>query len=222
MNWLNKLERKYGRLGIPNLMLFVVLGNALIYIMANLDPTGRLVSSLYLYPPLVLQGQIWRLITFVFVPPAASVIWIFFILYFYYMIGTNLENEWGSFKFTAYYLAGMLATILAAFLTGSIATSLYLNLSLFLAFAHIYPEFQILLFFVIPVKVKYLAWLNWAFIVYSVLFYPMGSKLMALVPIANYFLFFGNDIFRDVNRRRQVQQNRKKFFSEIEKAKKRN
>jgi membrane associated rhomboid family serine protease len=221
MNWLNKLERKYGRLGIPNLMLFIVLGNALIFVMMNMDPSGRLLSSLYLHPALVMRGQVWRLITFIFIPPSASVLWIFFALYFYYMVGTNLENTWGTFKFTFYYLAGMLATILASFITGSVATPVYLNLSLFLAFAHLYPDFQILLFLVLPVKVKYLAWFSWATIGYSLLFLPLGNKLMSLTPAANYFLFFGNHIFRDLQRRRQVQQNRKKYFSEIKKANKR-
>ncbi len=222
MNNLNKLERKYGRYKITNLMQFIVLGNALIYLLMNVDPSGRLVYSLGLHPALVLQGQVWRLITFIFVPPAASILWIFFILYFYYMVGTGLEQEWGSFKFNVYYLAGMLGTILAAFLTGSYATAFYLNLSLFLAFAHIYPEFQILLFLVIPIKVKYLAWLNWGIIGYTLLFGLMGAKVLALVPVANYFIFFGNDIIKDIKRRRQVQQNRKRFFSEVRKAKRLN
>lgn len=219
MRWINKLERKYGRYGIPNLMQFIVLGNALVFLLMNVSPT--LVNNLYLYPPFVLQGQVWRLVTFIFIPPTTSLLWVFFVLYFYYMVGTNLEQTWGTFKFNLYYLIGMLATIVATFLTGGVSQALYLNLSLFFAFAHLYPDFQILLFLIIPVKVKYLAWLNWAIIGYSILFFPLSLKVMALVPLANYFLFFGNDIFKDVKRRRQVQQNRKRFFSEIEKAKKR-
>ncbi|MBS4023746.1 MAG: hypothetical protein KGZ79_15225 [Dethiobacter sp.] len=218
MKWLNKLERKYGRFGIPNLMQFIVLGNALVYLLINLDPSRQLIYTLGLHPVLVLRGQLWRLVTFIFIPPTLSILWVFFALYFYYMVGTGLEQEWGKFKFNVYYLMGMLGTILASFLTGSFATGLYLNLSLFLAFAQIYPEFQIHLFMVIPVKVKYLAWLNWGIIAYTLLFGMMGTKVLALVPVVNYLIFFGNDIIKDLNRRKQVQQNRKRFFSEVRKA----
>jgi membrane associated rhomboid family serine protease len=218
MNWLNKLERKYGRFGIPRLMQFIVLGNALVFVLMNVDRS--MVNNLALHPALIMQGQVWRLVTFIFIPPTQSLLWVFFLLYFYYMIGTNLEQEWGTFKFNVYYFFGVIATILASFITGSFASTQYLNLSLFLAFAHIYPDFQILLFLILPVKVKYLAWLNWVFIGFAVLFNPLGAKLMAIVPIANYFVFFGKDITKDMKRRKQVQQNRKRFFSEIEKAKK--
>lgn len=219
MRWLNKLERKYGRYGISNLMQFIVMGNALVFVLINMDVSRRLVSSLVLHPALVLQGQLWRLVTFIFIPPATSMLWIFFILYFYYMVGMGLEQEWGKFKFNVYYMAGMFGTILASFLTGSFATPFYLNLSLFLAFAQIYPEFEIRLFLIIPIKVKYLAWLNWGIIAFTLLFGVMGDKVMALVPVACFFLFFGNEVFKDMNRRRQIQQNRKRFFSEVRKAK---
>lgn len=229
MNWLNILQRKYGRYGIRNLMLYIVLGNALIFILMTLD--HRIFASLALHPGLVLQGQVWRLVSFIFIPPSLSLIWIFFALYFYYMVGTGLEQEWGTFKFNIYYLTGMLGTILAAFLVAfGIAPLLpgisgagffdafYLNLSLFLAFAHIYPNFEIRLFMVLPVKVKYLAWLNWAFILYTLLFGAIPQKVLAVVPIANYFLYFGHDLTKDMRRRRMVRQNRKKFFSEIRKV----
>ena len=159
-------------------------------------PESDAISMLTLNPRLIMQGEIWRLISWIFIPPSSSFLWIVFILYFYYMIGTGLEHEWGSFRFNVYYFTGVAATALAAFMTGHGATALYLNLSLFLAFAYIYPDFEILIFFILPVKIKYLAWLNWAFIGLTVLTAPVSEKIAAVISISNYFLFFGSAIFR--------------------------
>jgi len=211
VNLLDKMERRFGRYAIRELILYIVGLNGLIYVLSYAYPQSQAVSKLALVPRLVMQGEVWRLITFVFIPPATSILWIFFILYFYYMVGMGLEREWGSFRFNVYYFTGMLATGLAAFITGEGATGLYLNLSLFLAFAYVYPDFEILLFFILPVKVKYLAWLNWAFIAFTVLTAPLSGKVAALVSVANYFLFFGGDIFSTVQRRGSAHQRRKPF-----------
>jgi hypothetical protein len=111
----------------------------------------------------------------------------------------------------------MILNILASFITQSFATATYMNLALFLAFAQIYPNFEVRLFLILPIKVKYLAWLNWAFLIFTLLFSPLGNKIFALVPITNFFLYFGNDFFKDLKRRRQVQINRKRFFTEVRK-----
>jgi hypothetical protein len=155
------------------------------------------------------------LISYIFIPPNASPIFILFILYFYYMVGTGLEQEWGTFKFNLYYLIGMLGTTAATFITGGGATAVYLNMSLFLAFAYIYPNFEILLFLLLPLKVKYLAWLNWFFIGFTVLTGTLPAKAAALVSIANFLLFFGKDIYKNLLRRQQVNRNRKKFHSQM-------
>ena len=99
----------------------------------------------------VLHGQIWRLITFIFIPPDSSVFFILFSLYFYWLIGSALENQWGAFRFNVYYLCGIIGTIVAGMITGY-ATSSYLNLSLFLAFALLYPDYQVMVFFFCPSK----------------------------------------------------------------------
>ena len=135
------------------------------------------------------------------------------------MIGSNLENEWGSFRFNLYYFLGMLGTTIATFITKGGATPTYINLSLFLAFAHLYPNFQVLLFFILPIKVKYLAWLNWIFIGYTIIFQSVPYKVAAIVSVINFLIFFGPDIISDIKLRRQVHKNRKQFFSEIEKSK---
>ena len=164
------------------------------------------------------SGESCELVTFIFIPPTFSPLWLIFTLYFYYLVGSGLEQAWGSFKFNVYYLVGMIATILAAFITGHGATGVYLNLSLFFAFATLYPDFQVLLFFILPVKVKYLAWLNAAFLGYTLLFSPWPLKVAALASVLNYFIFFGEDIFRQAKLKNQVWRNRRRFFAEVNKA----
>jgi len=218
MKVLDKLEKKFGRYAIPQLIIYIVGINALVYILRYGMPQSDAASKLWLHPHLVLQGEVWRLVTWIFVPPSTSLIWIFFVLYFLYMVGIGLEREWGSFRFNVYYLTGMAATVLAAFIVGKGATAIYLNLSLFLAFAHIYPDFEILLFFLLPVKVKYLAWVNWAFIVVTVLTAPLPGKAAALVSVANYFLFFGADIINSARNRGSTLQRRRSFTAKVEKG----
>lgn len=214
MKRIDKLERKFGRYAIQNLMTYIVMLNALVYVLMMI-PGSNLRSRLVLNPDLVLKGEIWRLITYVFIPPASSPIFIFFVLYFYYMIGSNLEAEWGSFRFNLYYLLGMIGTTIAIFITGGEATPVYINLSLFLAFAHLYPDFQVLLFFIIPIRMKYLALLNWIIIGISILFEPIPYKVAAIVSVLNFLLFFGPDIIDDIKFRRQVKKNRKRFLKEV-------
>ena len=211
MDWLNKLERKIGKFVVRGLMNYIVTANLIVFLAAYSDPNSLLISRLILIPSLVMEGEIWRLVSYIFIPPATSIIWIFFILYFYFLVGSGLEQEWGSFRFNVYYLVGVLATSLAAFISGAGTTALYLNLSLFLAFARIFPDFEILLFFVLPVKVKYLAWVNWFFIAFSVLTNPVPLKIAAFASVMNYFIFFGKEIFFNARVLRQSYHNRKKF-----------
>jgi membrane associated rhomboid family serine protease len=211
MSVFSKIERKFGRYAIKDLMVYIVGINALVFMLSYAMPQSDAISKLWLDPQLVLKGEVWRLITWVFIPPSASLLWIFFILYFYYMVGTGLEREWGSFRFNIYYLIGIVGTVLASFIFGGGSTALYLNLSLFLAFAYIYPDFEILIFFIIPVKVKYLAWLNWAFIAFTIITAPVAAKAAALVSVANYFFFFGPDIMASAKNRGSVYRRRSSF-----------
>lgn len=218
MKWMNKLELKYRRYAIKNLIFYIIAFNALIFILDFVVPRGVSLDALVLYPHRILQGEIWRLVTYIFIPPSSSPFWIIFILYFYYLVGTGLEQAWGSFRFNVYYILGMAGTTIAAFITGAGYTGVYLNLSLFFAFAHLFPDFQILLFFILPVKVKYLGWLNWALLGLTVITQPLPHKLAVAAAVLNYFIFFGPDIYRKIRLRRRVQTNRKKFFSEVRKA----
>jgi len=223
LNRLYKLERKYGRYAIEDLMLYIVFANAIVFIIDFLMPATNLINKLMLYPDRVLKGDVWRLLTFLFVPPSDSIIWIVFALYFYYLVGTSLEDQWGSFRFNIYYLIGVLASIAAAFLAYATMPVFYgaylpvaitpehLNLSLFLAFAHLFPNFEVVIFFILPVKVKYLAWINWAFIIYSLIFNPLPIKFAAVASIVNYLIFFGSDIIKNIKLKRQVYKNRRRF-----------
>lgn len=211
MNWLDKLERKFRNFGIKGLMTYIVGLNFAVFLLYLLAQNNGIVSKLLLIPALVYQGEIWRLISFIFIPPSFSVFWILFTLYFYYMIGNSLEHEWGTFKFNIFYLIGVLGSIAAAFISGGIGNPLYINLSLFLAFAYIYPNYQILIFFVLPVKVKYLAWIDAAFILYTVFTADLSGQLAAAAAFINFLLFFGKDIFITIKTGRQNYNRRKSY-----------
>lgn len=209
MALLNKLERKFGRYAIRQLMVYIIGINLLVFFLSYAYPESNAISKLSLDPYLIMKGEVWRLLTYIFIPPSTSILWIFFLLYFYYIVGIGLEHEWGSFRFNIYYFTGMIGTAIAAFIIAQGATALYLNLSLFLAFAYIYPNFEVLLFFAVPVKIKYLAWLSWFFLLFTVLTAPLSNKVAALISVLNYFLFFGGDIIHAT----AAYQRRKHFAS---------
>ena len=144
-----------------------------------------------------MHGEVWRLLTFVFIPQSTSPLGLVLTLYFCYLIGNTLENTWGDFQFNVYYLCGMLGAILAAALTGY-GTSYYINLSLFFAFAMLYPDFQVLLFFIIPIKMKYMALFSGALCLIDLLMGGWSTRAAVLLSLANFLLFFGGDFFRTV------------------------
>lgn len=195
---LDRFCRKHPNFGIPRLMNIVVVGTIIVYL---LDLFSRNTCSYLLAfsPSLILRGQIWRLVTFVFVPMQSNIILLAISLYFYWMIGSALEREWGSGKFTIFYCFGVLLNIILGFFLGT-ATMAYVNYSMFFSFATLFPDTRFLLFFFIPIKAKWLAWLDGALFAYSVIFYLVrGDFFFALVPviaILNYFLFFSGDILR--------------------------
>ena len=194
LRFLDKLQRKYGRYAIRGLMKYIVAITAGVFFISYILPSSNIKDNLVLYPPLVLSGQVWRLITFIFIPEGNS-LWIIISLYFYYLIGNSLESEWGSFKFNIYYLVGILGTILATFITGGLGVPTYLNMSLFFAFAYIYPNFEVLIFFILPVKMKYLGILSGVFLAISFITGSFTTKLAIIAALLNFILFFGKDIY---------------------------
>jgi len=210
---LNKIERKLGKYAIRNLMLYIVIANAIVFFV---DFAFKLdVSVTYLMmliPSRVFSGEFWRLISFVAVPPSTSVFFIIVTLYLNYFIGMSLERQWGSFRMNAYYFIGMISTITVSLAGNAPATAVNLHLSLFLAFARLFPEHRLMLFFIIPVKVRWLGWLAWAGLAFS--FVMTGSfmgRMLVVAPLVSYFLFFGKDIFTGIRSRRVAIRNTNEF-----------
>ena len=226
MRFIDKLERKYGRYGIENLTMYIIISYVLGYALMYINP-GAL-SMLSLNVTKILQGQIWRLITWIVYPPStSSPLWfVIAILFFYYPISASLEHTWGKFKFTLYILSGMIFTVIAAFilhfvmggvldgLGGIIFSTYYISLSIFLAYSLTYPDMTVLLMFVIPVKMKWMSIVYAAIVIYDVARYFMnGAWFMALPIIAsllNFVIFFLGT--RDFNRYNPKEIHRKNEF----------
>ena len=226
MRFIDKLERKYGRYGIENLTMYIIISYVLGYALMYINP-GAL-SMLSLNVTKILQGQVWRLITWIVYPPStSSPLWfVIAILFFYYPISASLEHTWGKFKFTLYILSGMIFTVIAAFilhfvmggvldgLGGIIFSTYYISLSIFLAYSLTYPDMTVLLMFVIPVKMKWMSIVYAALVIYDVARYFMnGAWFMALPIIAsllNFVIFFLGT--RDFNRYNPKEIHRKNEF----------
>ncbi len=191
---------KHPRFGVQNLMLYIVIANAVVYLFSSMDSTGSFIGYLRFVPSRIFAGEIWRVVTFVLIPEGSNILYVALFLYFYYFIGSNLENTWGTAKFTVYYLSGMLITVVYGFIVWLITrsalisgyvTAHYLNLSMFLAFATLYPDTQVLLFFFIPIKVKWLALLDAFYFLLVLFIYPFPLNLLPIIAALNYFLFCG-------------------------------
>ena len=148
--------------GIPNLMLVIAIGNLAVYALSYIDPSNIVYSYLCFSRSAILRGQVWRLFSYIFTylndVRGAGLLLAAVSLFCYYQFGKILESYWGTFRFNLYYLTGLVLTDLAAMLLGAGADASALNLSLFLAVATIAPEAKVLLFFFIPIKMKYMAW----------------------------------------------------------------
>lgn len=211
MSFLTKIQtflRRAMRFSIPNLMLWVVGGQAALYVLARM---GLPVFSWFsLTRAGLMRGEIWRLITFVFLPETTSLFSLALSLYFYWMVGSALQAQWGSSRFTAFYLFGIAGAILSCLFTG-LATNTYLNLSLFLAFAAVYPDFQLLLFFILPIKVKYLAVLDAALLLYNLIVSPWYAKAAILFSLLNLILFMGGDLINTLRNESRYWKTRRNF-----------
>ena len=189
--------------GIPNLMMVIGIGNVITYILSVIDPSHVVYSLLCFSPTKVLHGQVWRLFSYIFTYLLDASSWGVLLaavsLYCCYQFGKILENYWGTLRFNLYYLTGLLMTDFAALLMGYPATASALNLSLFLAVATIAPDLRVYLMFILPLKLKYLAWVYLGVTAWNVVRMLLSYSvlrfywLMPLVPLANYFLFFGRD-----------------------------
>src|SRR6202047_943817 len=171
MAWLDKLEHRFGFLGIPGLIRIIVGFNALVFVLVRLNPD--FVSVLNLDPARIRHGEIWRLVTYIFIPQTFSFLWIVFVLLFFWFLCYGVERAWCSFRLTLYFLVGMIGTTAAAFFFGENFSNSMLITSLFYAFARFYPDVVIYIFFVLPVKIKWLAWVYAALLLFG---FVVGSN----------------------------------------------
>lgn len=203
---LDRLQRRWGRFAVPNLTALLIAGQVAVFCLTQADPQWY--DRLVLVPAKVLQGQWWRLLTVLFMPPLTHLLWAFFFWYMLLMMGRALEVQWGAFRYNVYVLSGYAATTAAVFLTPQQpATNGFLYGSIFLAFAHLFPDFELLLFFILPVKVKWLALLAWIGYCWALLTGNVVNDLAVLAAMSNYLLFFGRDIvsrMRSGHRRMQT------------------
>ena len=204
MNWLDKLERKFGRFAIPNLTVYLlagyVIGFGIMYLMPDM------IGYLTLEPALILRGQVWRIISWVLIPPTTNVISLVFLVLLYYSLGTVLERTWGSFRYNVYIFSGLLFTVIAEFglyayfrfrygvemplsMIGLVSTN-YITMSIFLAFAAIYPDMEVLLYFILPIKMKWMALVYVVMAGYSFFRGGLMTKVAIGASLLNFIIFF--------------------------------
>ena len=198
---MSELRRRFERFcfknrdkGIPNLMLYISLGAGLVYLFYTATNNPILYYYLMFDRELILQGQIWRLISYPLTYNAGSLLLTAVSLFCYYSLGRAMENIWGTFRFNLFYLSGVLMMDIYCMIFGGYADVYYLNLSLFLSYATMFPNAQFLLFFIIPVKAWIFALLDLVLVLIGLLTDSFPANLFSVISIANYFLFFGKDV----------------------------
>ena len=180
--------------GIPNLMLYISLGTALVYLMTLVSQNYTLYSMLLFDRTSILNGQVWRLISYPLTYFIDNPVLMLISLFCYYSLGRAMENVWGTFRFNLFYLSGILMMDVYCMIFDCMASVTYLNLSLFLSYATMYPESRFLLMFIIPVKAWIFALVDLVIVVMDLLFSPFPYNLFSVISIANYLLFFGKDV----------------------------
>lgn len=208
MKFLNKLERRLGRYAIPNLTLYIIGTYVLGYLIQF--AAGNIINYLYLDPCKILHGQVWRLVSWLLVPPWDISLFIIITLFFYYSLGSTLERTWGTFRYNFYIFGGIFMTIIGAFILYGIAvlmyepevgayfsegysyafSTYYISLSIFLGFAMTYPNMQVLLMFIIPIKMKYLAILDVVYLLWEMIAGSWGTRVVIICSLMNVIVFF--------------------------------
>jgi hypothetical protein len=207
MSLLSRLNRKFGRYSVPNLTVFLIVGQVLVCVAYLFSPGQAgidILEAVLLDPSKVQNGEYWRLITFLFAPPITNLIFAFFFWYLFYLMGTTLEAVWGDFRYNVYLAIGYLASIAMAMafwfsfgIPNQMASNAFLYGSVFLAFARLYPDFELLLFFILPVKIKWLALLTWIMYGWTFLTGEWLDRVMVVAAVLNYLLFFGREIWQN-------------------------
>ena len=232
MNFLNKMERKWGKYAIRNLSGVIIATYVIGYILELFLPS--VLQWLTLEPYYILHGQVWRLITWLLIPPSRLDLFTIIMLFFYYSIGNTLEQTWGRFRYNVYILTGILSTVAGAFILyvilyftmgtnvlfdTALFSTYYINMSIFLAFAAAYPDMQVLVYFIIPIKMKWMGALYGVFILYSFIQSNWVGKVAIIASLLNFIIFFLST--RNLNRVNPKEIKRKQAYrKEIHSAQK--
>ena len=218
MTWLEKTERRFGHLAIPHLLRYVALLNGLVFLLYLVSPD--LLGLLTLDPQAIREGQVWRLFSHIFIPRIGGTfpapIEVVFYLMFLNWLGDGLEEAMGAFGLNLYYLMGIVGTTLGAFLTGRGDGGFLLNNSLLFAFVWFYPNMQVFVLFIIPLRVKWLAWLDAALVGFYFLTSDWGVRLGVLASLANFVIFFGPIWIASKMMKKQITARREVFFEGAE------
>lgn len=197
-NLLDKMERRFGRYAIRNLTMYLLAGYAIGYLLSFTMP--QLLTYFTLEPALILKGQVWRLLSWVIIPPNDNIIFVIFMMLLYYSLGNTLESYWGTFRYNVYIFSGILFTVIGAFIVngliggitgfGSLYSTYYINMSIFLACASIMPDYQLLLYGIIPVKMKWLAILDVVLLAVDAVQGGLIIRIVIIASLLNFIIFF--------------------------------
>ena len=204
MRLIDRFCYKHPNFGIPNLMRYLTIANVVFWILGTANSV--LLSYLRFDAGLIMQGQIWRLITFMVYPPSMGLL-AFLVFYFYYWMGTALEQVWGTAQFNIYLLIGWALTVIYGFLVyfiGGLRISIdaqYLYLSMFFSYAALFPDQTVLLFFFIPIKMKYMAIIDAVYFLAAVITNPFPVNLLPVVAVLNFFIFFSGTLLQRIPKR---------------------
>ncbi len=193
LNWI------YRKLNFPNVTGALIFVQAAIFILIHLKIIEPI--TLVLIPELVLQGEFWRVFTFAVFPASLSILWVLFAWYLFFLFGTSLENYWGSGKYNLFLLFGYVISVAASFLalyfdSSGFMLNWFCMTGVFLAFAFYFPNFIIHLFFILPIKIKWLALITWLWYGYVLVTGDISAGLMVLASTGNFVLFLGADVIR--------------------------
>ena len=213
----SNFERKFGKYAVANLPLYLIIGYAIGYLIYYVYP--NLYSLITFNPYYILKGQVWRIVTWIVTMPEQLGIFTIIMLFLYYSLGKSLVRTWGDYRFNVYILLGVLFTVVGSMLlyvalclidgtsvfeaanlgkiVGSRVSTYYINMSIFLAFAATYPDMQLLLYFIIPVKVKWFGYIYGAFILFDMVSafrysIPEGvvTSVLILSSLLNFVIYF--------------------------------
>lgn len=214
--WLYKLENKISKIAVERLMSIITV--SMVFVWAAdlvLSFTGYEVSlygMLYFDRGLIFSGQVWRVITFLFLyPSATNPIFTGLAIYFYWWVGSSLEQYMGKARFNLFYFFGVIGSIIAGLIVGGM-DNFFLNISLFLAFAVLFPETKVLLFFFIPVKIKWLGMLDGFILLVYLILGTWVDRAAILAAIASFLLFFGPRLWYDTKRWYTEYKYRKNYY----------